>query len=416
MILAVLYALHLIAYPAGWSTPRWTNAEFTRPSIATMGENGAVAIILARWTGRYSDPQKCRSAERRKTDYCLSRRFLGPEGRLLVVRSDGTATSLYATDAVEATRPFKNGNDVADCPRNEGDCPIFRDVRLARDGTPFATIAVDLSGAIMLTFEAVVKWNGTWQAVPPGKPFDRSGDPSTPENRSIGAADTPLDYAYTGSFTGFGLDNAMMEQRRSYGHDIAAVRFGSRTIQLGLGHVTAMRGTYIAGADIYSRNRPDNAVLWHCVNSIAAVSPCAEQVLGWGVAYGVDSIGDAVGSDTANADDGGELINRQGHPVLWRDERKISLSDENGAAYAISENGTIVGEFGQGRFASGFVANARSIRPKAMPLDRLVTNLGQHHVSAALGVANDGRVLAYVEPIGVRYPQEHRQLAILTPQ
>jgi hypothetical protein len=274
--------------------------------------------------------------------------------------------------------------------------------------------------------EAAVKWNGAWQAIPPGKPFDHAGDPNTPANVRIGAADTPQDYAYTGDFAdSFGMDSAIAMQRRSYWHDIAAARIGSRTIQLGLGSVSAMRRAFIAGEDAGNGTRdglaPSYAVLWRCLTNIAAVNPCARRVLGPGTPYGVDSRGDVVGGDSTAG--GGELQN-SGRPILWRAAGRTLLSDQYGAAYAISENGEIVGAFGgqraynglvYGRF-SGFVADAHSSHPKAIALDRLVRTLGKRHIEAAFGVADDGRILVYVVPTDAQYPEEHRRLAILVPQ
>jgi hypothetical protein len=396
-IATITYALHLISFPAGWSTPRNSSPVFTRPSDATIGENGTVAVILA----NQNAPQ-----------------------RVLIVRSDGTTTFLRAFDALQR-RPFRRQIDPAACLHDTSDCAYFATVALARDGTAFVTLAKPFSGAYSGVLDSALMWNGSWHVVPDGKPFDHAGDPYTPTNVGIAAADSALDFAFNGNFLdGFGYDQDI--HRPSYFRDIAAAHFGLRTTQLGLGTVTAMRGTYIAGADAGlglggHASFPTTALMWQCIESVAAIHPCTRTTLGPGVAYGVDTRGDVVGDDEAQFVNGpGRGV---GHPVLWRDGKRVRLSDEYGSAYAISENGTIVGTFGgektpQGDIVCGrtsaFIADADESQPHALSLDPLIRNLGSRHVSAALGVADDRRILAIVGANGDGYKQG--KLAILVRQ
>lgn len=408
MLLAALaYTLHLIAFPAHWAVPQDSSAAFIRPGYATMGRNGTAAVILAQWMPNGHSQY--------------------PAQRLLIVRADGTRTFLHAF-AASKLQPFRLHQDLADCVRDTRNCAQFSTVALARDGTPFVTLAEAFSGAYSATLKAALVWNGSWHVVPGAKPFDHVGKPEPPTNVKIGAASSALNFAYNGdyvdSFTGEDLNDAARD--RYYQRDIAAVQFGALKIQLGLGDATAMRGQFIGGYDASVQRIVDNssetltyAVLWRCPGGAS----CTRSPLGPGVVYGVDSQGDAVGDD--------ERYFRQvigdfavlGGPMLWRNGRPVLLSPgTKGAAYAISEDGTIVGTVGdRGEDASyvgatrGFIANVHDLQPRAHTLDPLVVNLGARHVIAAIGVADDGRILALIAPAGERYPQEHPQLAILVP-
>jgi hypothetical protein len=172
-----------------------------------------------------------------------------------------------------------------------------------------------------------------------------------------------------------------------------------------IGDATTMRGRFV-----------------DCMESVAAENPCARVALGAGVAYGVDSEGDVVGDDEGSLAHFGPTMpfDTLGSPVLWRDRHMVVLSSEYGAAYAIAEDGTIVGTVRvarYGRLYSGFVADARDAAPRARPLDAPVTNLGGRHVLAAFGVSDNRRILVLVirkndwrgaRKLGVLIPIEKR--------
>lgn len=79
----------------------------------------------------------------------------------------------------------------------------------------------------------------------------------------------------------------------------------------------------------------------------------------------------------------------------------------HGSAYAISENGAIVGVSDTG----AFIANAYDAKPRARPLDELIPSLGNRHVQAAFGIADNDSILALV--VG---KDGKRELAVLVPQ
>jgi hypothetical protein len=129
-LVTTMYTLHLIAFPAGWSTPDpGAGREATsRPVDATMGENGAVAVILAD-RSRFSTARHA---------------FNNPAQRILIVRPDWTTTILRSPVFTLALPDFPT---AADCRNDARDCASFAKVALARDGTPFVTFENFFSGA-----------------------------------------------------------------------------------------------------------------------------------------------------------------------------------------------------------------------------------------------------------------------------
>jgi len=142
---------------------------------------------------------------------------------------------------------------------------------------------------------------------------------------------------------------------------------------------------------------------------------CARSELGAGIAYAVDSRGEAVGDDEPYVPAAGvSPLHSGGSPMLWHGGQGVRLSTDRGSAYAISQRGVIVGTLSSGPFATsplnGFVAYADNSQAGATPLDRLVVNLGKFHVLAGLGITNDGRILCLVNGDAAT-----RQLAELVP-
>lgn len=406
------YRMHMITFPLGWSTPQVNAPLFGRATDATIGRNGTVAIIAADMSNFFLNPSRP-----------WSRIQNVPQG-VLILRRDGTKRFLHASSALEM-QPFPFHWDPAACLRDPEtrpwDCAHFANIALAHDGTPFATLEQPFYEPRQGNFKAGVVWNGAWHVIRQGSPFDDAGDPYTPRNLTIAAADSVLDYAYNGDYA----DDTSYDQSYHWlsptYHDIAAVHLGSRIIQLGTGDVLGMRGRYIVGTDIgYGTTGAEAsrhmAILWQCSRSASASRRCMRTKLGSGVAYAVDPVGEAVGSDQW-FDMRTETFEGFGFPLLWRDGKSIRLSERHGgAALGIAIDGVIVGAFenpGAGP-DGGFVASARDPHPHAVPLDPLVRNLGSLHVWAALGVADDGRVLAVVG--SEKVPWYRSKLAILQPQ
>lgn len=402
LIAASLYALHTISLPSGWSlvTPTSGSEVSTRPASAAIARNGAVAVLLTR-TGK---------AE-------------GEARRLLIVRANGTRLILQPR-SLDIANAFRRFIKPSDCMADVNSCPYFERVTLAPDGTPFVTLASDLRGAYSGSMRTGFVWNARWHRVPPGRAFTGVGKPEDPDNVSISAADGAMRFAFVGdyrdSFPQEDLDLA--SQDRFYMADVSGVRYDSVNIALGIGNATAISGAFIAGFDgdvklVRSRYHDLVAIVWHCAfNERANGRTCTRSALGPGIAYGVDSYGVAVGDNESSVPDVGSLqLHSGGSPVLWRHGHTVVLSKGVwGAAYAISESGVIAGTLttgpGPNALLSGFVANARETKPRAFPLDELVGNGRGWHVEAAFGVADDGRILAFVTDTNRR-----RELAVLAP-
>ncbi|HEY1883416.1 MAG TPA: hypothetical protein VGG51_10300 [Candidatus Cybelea sp.] len=402
LIAAAVYALHAISLPSGWSlvTPTSGFDVSTEPTSEAIARNGAVAVLLTR-TGNPG----------------------GAARRLLIVRANGTRLILQPR-SLDIANAFPHSTKPSDCMADVDSCPYFERVTLAPDGTPFVTLTSDFSGAYSGSERRGFVWNGRWHPVPPGKAFSGVGKPDDPENVSISAADGGLIFAFVGDyqdrFPNEDLDLAL--QDRYYMAEVSGVSYEGVTVALGIGNATAMSGAFVAGFDgdlklVPSRNHDLVAVAWRCAfNKLANARACARNTLGPGIAYGIDSYGEAVGDNESSVPDLGSLpLHSAGFPVLWRHGHTLMLSkDDRGAAYAISGSGVIAGTLttgpGSDALLSGFVANAREKTPRAFPLDELVQNDRGRHVEAALGVADDGRILAFVTDRDGR-----SELAVLAP-
>jgi hypothetical protein len=407
LLVAVTYALHLVSFPRGWSTPGPYDSRgaMSRPIDATMGANGSVAVILAD-RSRFSTPRQ---------------EFRNPAQRILIVRSDGTTTVLRSP----VTLALPGFPHAAECLNDARNCAFFSNVALGRDGTPFATFKYRFNGAYSGMREVALVWNGAWHVVSQRNALRGIARPVDPDNVSIGAADTPWDYAFVGNYSDLSPMEDLVVAARDpqWMADVSGVTFAWGSVGLGIGDATAIAGRYVAGFDaglklVEAPSSRAVALRWECVQSVAAMRPCARVALGPGIAYGVDSRGDAVGDDEAGLPDIARRtpLYTLGQPVLWRDRAMLALSSEYGAAYAIAEDGTIAGTMRPAREDwgyEGFFADARDGAPHARPIDPLVANLGGLHVLAAFGASGNGRILALV--IRKNDWRGERKLGVLVP-
>jgi|GEM_PF-6762892 len=346
-----------------------------------MARNGAVAALIER------------------ADHSVSR-------RLLVVRANGTSTILQFKSP-ETTQAFQRFGPIV-C-STESLCPDFENVALARDGTPFVTLYLQFSGAYSGVSRKAFVWNGAWHVVPVGEPpFKGAGKPYDPDNVAIAAADTATNVAFVGDFadTFPGEDLGLAAADPHWMADVSGVELRSRNIVLGEGDATAMRGAFVAGfvgglKIIRDPSIPAIAIRWHCplIGPVSDRHCTRSAEPGFGVAYGVDSQGNVVGDNEPK-------LGTAGFPTLWRDGKALQLSEIHGSAYAISEDGTIVGVSDKG----GFVANAHDAKPRARPLDELIPSRDGRHVETPFATADDGRILAFVVRKG-----GNRELAVLVP-
>ncbi len=140
---------------------------------------------------------------------------------------------------------------------------------------------------------------------------------------------------------------------------------------LGDGTITAMSGNrtvgyddgYVPGGD---GSTPVQAIEW---------SGRHRSVLGAGIAWSVNVRGDVVG-------DNRQTLKSVGVPVLWHNGRSIRLSDKEGTAFAVADDGTIVGDVK----SRGFLIHSDHAGYHLFFLDDLVG--GGWHISAAYYVAS----------------------------
>jgi hypothetical protein len=283
--------------------------------------------------------------------------------QLIVIRANGTRVTLPAP-------PKSVLSSIAE---NDG-VAYFENVALADDGTPLATVAMYFSGAFNGTNEGILIWNGvSWR-----NPLARRKLPIDPKNATIAAAETPAHFVWNGDYTyTFGIiDDA--EERPHYLEDQAATLDTSGVASLGFGLATEMRGRFVVGFSAeqglveYGQPHPSTALEW---------TGGTRTALGAGVAYGVNAAGAAVGDDEASTG----AVRK---PTLWSNGHAIRLSDASGSAYAIADDGTIVGVIGDHAFLIRGADAARTV----VRLDSLVEP--GWHIKGAYAIAASGRILA----------------------
>jgi len=343
--LLALYAVTAVALPAGQSV------DLPQAASGSPGSNAALPTSLA-LSRRGSLAMIVHSTTR-------DERF---ETRLIVIRADGTRVAVPPPPASVISSISQNG------------AANFAGVALADDGTPFATMAIAFSGAYSGEDEGVLIWNGTnWR-----NPLAGRALPIDPKNATIAAAETPAHFVCNGNYTyTFGSPDDAAGNPHYLENQTAAVDATEMT-SLGYGEATAMRDGFVVGFSAalglieYGQPHPSTALEW---------TGGQRTALGPGVAYGVNAAGVAVGDDEAS-------YGANGKPTLWRNGRAIRLTDAPGSAYAIADDGTIVGVAGGRAFLVRGVDTARTI----VLLDSLVER--GWHITGAYAIAAGGRILA----------------------
>ncbi len=354
MTAPLAYSLREVAPPQGAGILGLTlatgSSSYARPTTFALGAGGSVAAIVGPLPASFAGTS-----------------FEGTS--VLIVRNDGSRTVL--------TFPRHATYDSCAAPgaTSSNSQPTARldAVAVARDGTPFVSISCVSSGAYLHIFRSAALWNGDgWH--------DTTADlvPLHPTNRSVGAADTPINAAYNGDY---GYTFANLDEAQSTAHyqeqETGYTRAG-RGFSLGYGVATAMRGQFVAG---YS-----DGVNWTTPGLLPTIAlewtDGLRSELGPGVAYAVN------GSGTVAGDDETKYGASDGHPVMWTAGNTVRLSASHGAAYAIADDGTLVGAVDRG----GFVIAGGDATRRLRYLDDMVPHAW--HISGAYGIAANGRILA----------------------
>lgn len=247
----------------------------------------------------------------------------------------------------------------------------IRNVVFSADGEPVVAIYTELSGAYWAVQEAPFQWNGSqWTPALP----NYAG--TMPQNVWVAAADSRGGLGYVGDY--LYLDPASLQNARGDNlFNIAMSYRGQRAMVLGDGTITALSGDRTVGYDNGyfpggNGSSPVRSIEW---------TGYTRSVLGAGIAWSVNVQGDVVGDDRKS-------LNSVGVPMLWRSGRTIRLSDIEGTAFGVADDGTIVGSVK----ARAFVIRPNDPSRRLIFLDDLVS-VGWR-ISAAYYIADDGDILA----------------------
>jgi hypothetical protein len=247
----------------------------------------------------------------------------------------------------------------------------FENIVLADDGSLFATIGFDFSGGYSGIEEYPFVWDGlAWrQALTSTVPVGVS-------NISVAAVETVSTATYVSDYLNDGPSEIVQQQEmRNYHEDDILVARGANKAIIGHGVATAMRKQLVVGYEVDSQRRwslgaQPTALAWKGLRTRVA--------LGTGIAWAVNARHEIVGDDRTT-------VGRPGHPLIWSKGHRIRLSNASGAAYGISDDGTVVGDIDAGAFVS-FPDAPRTIRR----LDELVHGW---HIRHAYAISSNGRIL-----------------------
>lgn len=246
-----------------------------------------------------------------------------------------------------------------------------RNLVLAQRGKPVIAVYDEVSGAYWAVQEASFAWDGSrWIPALP------TASGMMPKNVWVAAADSHGGLGYVGDYLYFDparLTNALADSLSN----VAMIYRAQHPMVLGRGIITAMSANrtvgyddgYVPGAN---GSTPVHAIEWQGF---------IRSVLGEGIAWSVNAQGDVVG-------DNRKTLKSVGVPMLWHEGRPIRLGDTEGTAFAIADNGTIVGDMK----SHAFLIQPNDPSHHLIVLDDLVG--GGWHISAAYYVAANGDILA----------------------
>ena len=252
-----------------------------------------------------------------------------------------------------------------------------RNLVLSRNGKPVVGLSMDISGAYGATQEASFTWVGSRWIPAPGAPSR-----AMPKNVWVAAADPQGGLAYVGDY--LDLDPASLVNARGDNlFDVAMIYRGRRAMVLGSGIITGMSGNRTVGYDDgyvpgSNGSAPVRAIEW---------TGYYRSVLGTGIAWSVNARGEVVG-------DNRKTLKSVGVPMLWRHGKSIRLSNAEGTAFAVADNGTIVGDVK----SRAFLIRPNDPSRRLIFLDDLVG--GGWHISAAYYIAANGDILALASKRG----------------
>lgn len=346
MLLLALYSASVIALPAGSTVDTSMNGGDPPKSIS-LARSGSAGFILQAADGKQ------------------------PASKVLIVRADGSRVILHLPPDSVLAGVFKQ---YALGPNGEHRFPAkhFTAIALADDGTPFLTVSAPFFGAFTGIDQGVFIWNGEWRnAYPNGVPIETG-------NVDIGAASSISHFVSNGNYFNY-FAGPIDGEPQHYQEDQVLLTKMSQAQSLGFGDATAIRGSVVVG---YAPGRqtitsPDSV-------QVNAVEWAEGQMtrLGPGIARGVNAAGVVIGDDRAKR-------NEPSHPTLWLNGTAHRISASVGSAYAIDDDGNIVGSLRNDAFIARWDGKTVSVRR----IDALLVD-HRWHITAAFGIAKAGGVLA----------------------
>jgi len=331
----------------------WEPSSFNRPSALTVNKRGDVALLL------------------RKTEFAVGETVLeiGRDGRGMlvdrpsdhIIHSAAQFFSYLAGANGQPTYPYAKVQNFVQ----------------SSDGTAFMTVSAQFSGGYSGDSEATFEYDKTsW------RPLSVASSSIGNKNNWIAAADGRRNLAL--------VLNSLIEPPSNVNPDAHQPQFNNnvicrfvngRALPLGSGIATAIVGDYVAGYNISYGLLGDQPR--EKATTIALEYIGKRKInLGSGIAWSVNSSNVVVGDDR-------HTIDGHGRPTLWAHGREISLSSTPGSAYAISDDGTVVGDVATGAFISRF----RDNRVKTILLDRLLADRSWH-VIHAYGLSSNRSIVA----------------------
>lgn len=359
MLAALLYTVHALLLPphsAAVLSPASGQAQpvlYRRPSTVALDSNGVAVIVrVTEEDARVSNPNWwTRSSPDR-----------------VVIEDDRTHVLPFPTASTLA--PFFTNP-------NATNLMSISNLVLSGGGKPVIALYAEVGGAYWAVQEASFVWSGSNWTPPIHYSSGRM-----PKNVWVAAADSRGGLGYVGDY--LYLDPAKLVNPRADNlFDVAMIDRAQHVMVLGRGIITAMDEKRTVGYDDgyvpgSNGSTPVQAIEWTGYH---------RSVLGTGVAWSVNARGDVVG-------DNRKTLKSAGVPTIWHNGTHIRLSNAEGTAFAISDDGTIVGEVKSGAFL---------IRPndparRLTMLDDVVG--GEWHIIAAYYIAHNGDVLALASRVG----------------
>lgn len=347
MLAALLYTVQLLSLPPNdvvvtGPTPTQALMEpvlFRRPSTIALSSSGIAAFVVGKSEGHAADNMEH-----------------------IVI--DDAKMHVLPLPGVGALAPFFLSPRAANL-------ISVRNLVISRKGKPVVGLSMDISGAYGATQEASFTRVGSrWI------PALRDSSGAMPKNVWVAAADSRGGLGYVGDY--LDLDPASLVNARGDNlFNVAMTRIAQRAMVLGSGIITGMSGNRTVGYDDgyvpgSNGSTPVRAIKW---------TGYYRSVLGTGIAWSVNAQGDVVG-------DNRKTLKSVGVPMLWHNDKPIRLSDAEGTAFAVADDGTIVGDVK----SRAFLIRPNDASHRLIFLDDLVA--GGWNITAAYYVASNGDILA----------------------